>query len=478
MQKKIIYLIIIIILTSTINTNYVKSAQVVVPVVKFARPDIWATIFGLVGLTVPAEKHNNDDILTIQDQVLHYVDTVHGHTDIGAKLMDIVANAEITGRIENFTKDIYDSLKSFANTVINKIKEFNNPLPLPQGDEAYVHLAGLMGWDLSVFTHKNADYRFLSGVKTCYAYDNIFIDYQKATNGVVITAFDNAELDRLGYILAYAPVSYPLREQYTIRAYHKNGRVVSYPDSYPIYSATGWVSNGAVYGVSSSTIGLTHLIDDKTLYTKGLTNIYPSIQAYLDGASPIAIDGADDIPNLGVLGGVDKLWDNYGSLDNLDVVSGVGVIGRDGVIGVDVIGEKAWEKVHNGEIALEDELPYTLVDSATGCIVNHKSYEDDEIEDLEMEGFTGSSTSGFTADLSQFFPFCVPFDLIRAIKTLQAKPVAPKWVLPIKSDRFNIDEEIIIDMSQFEDLAVIFRIGMTLLFIVGLIIATRGLIKG
>lgn len=81
-------------------------------------------------------------------------------------------------------------------------------------------------------------------------------------------------------------------------------------------------------------------------------------------------------------------------------------------------------------------------------------------------------------DLSKFFPFCIPFDLIHLVQALDAKPVAPKWSLKLEPPQFPVEWEVTLDLSEFESLAKIFRTGETLLFVVGLILITRGIIKG
>lgn len=81
-------------------------------------------------------------------------------------------------------------------------------------------------------------------------------------------------------------------------------------------------------------------------------------------------------------------------------------------------------------------------------------------------------------DLSKFFPFCIPFDLIHLVQALDAEPVAPKWTLKLEPPQFPVEWEVMLDLSQFESLAKIFRTGETLLFVVGLILITRGIIKG
>lgn len=81
-------------------------------------------------------------------------------------------------------------------------------------------------------------------------------------------------------------------------------------------------------------------------------------------------------------------------------------------------------------------------------------------------------------DLSKFFPFCIPFDLIHLIQALDADPVAPKWTLKLEPPQFPVEWEVVLDLSEYESLAKIFRTGETLLFVVGLILITRGIIKG
>ncbi len=90
----------------------------------------------------------------------------------------------------------------------------------------------------------------------------------------------------------------------------------------------------------------------------------------------------------------------------------------------------------------------------------------------------GLSYTKLVVDLSKFFPFCIPFDLIHLVQALDAKPVAPKWSLKLEPPQFPVEWEVILDLSQFESLAEIFRTGETLLFVVGLILITRGIIKG
>lgn len=75
------------------------------------------------------------------------------------------------------------------------------------------------------------------------------------------------------------------------------------------------------------------------------------------------------------------------------------------------------------------------------------------------------------------FPFSIPWDLKNSISGLVATPVPPKFVIPFlhKSD-WGINEDITVDLSQFETVATVCRWGFSVLWVVGLIFITRKLI--
>lgn len=90
---------------------------------------------------------------------------------------------------------------------------------------------------------------------------------------------------------------------------------------------------------------------------------------------------------------------------------------------------------------------------------------------------TDPTTDTYAIDLTQIFPFCLPFDLIRILEKLNAKPKAPVFEYPLKIESLKIDMVIEIDLSIFDEVMVIFRLGMTGLFVIGLIKVTQNVIK-
>lgn len=77
------------------------------------------------------------------------------------------------------------------------------------------------------------------------------------------------------------------------------------------------------------------------------------------------------------------------------------------------------------------------------------------------------------------FPFCIPFDLIALVGALNARAEAPRFVIPIDLSFIGYEGEIVVDLSEWEDAAAVIRWGVTIGFILMLIILTRNtMIKG
>ena len=77
------------------------------------------------------------------------------------------------------------------------------------------------------------------------------------------------------------------------------------------------------------------------------------------------------------------------------------------------------------------------------------------------------------------FPFCIPFDLIDAFSVLKNDSRrAPAVSLPLKSEAYGLDYTMELDLSVYDKQAELLRTMELLLFIVGLVLATRNLIRG
>lgn len=76
------------------------------------------------------------------------------------------------------------------------------------------------------------------------------------------------------------------------------------------------------------------------------------------------------------------------------------------------------------------------------------------------------------------FPFCVPWDIYNGVKVLNAETKAPVFTIPFQFKRFNIDESVTIDFTQYSSLRVIVQWFLRIIYALGLIMITRYVIKG
>ena len=84
----------------------------------------------------------------------------------------------------------------------------------------------------------------------------------------------------------------------------------------------------------------------------------------------------------------------------------------------------------------------------------------------------------FLADLKHLFPFCIPFDLVDCFKLFNAEPVTPRVEFPVHFGIINYDHTFVIDLKDFDKVAVVCRSTFLIIYMTGLILATRALIKG
>lgn len=87
-------------------------------------------------------------------------------------------------------------------------------------------------------------------------------------------------------------------------------------------------------------------------------------------------------------------------------------------------------------------------------------------------------TDEYTMDLTQFFPFCIPFDIVALYQKFEAEAAAPvvDWPIPIPGQ----EEPYLLhlDFAVFDSLAVWVRRLELIAFAVGLMVMTKRLIQG
>ncbi|RHQ44528.1 MULTISPECIES: hypothetical protein [unclassified Roseburia] len=138
-----------------------------------------------------------------------------------------------------------------------------------------------------------------------------------------------------------------------------------------------------------------------------------------------------------------------------------GVAEGDAVIDLPIPGVTPVDKV--GDVVIDTDIP---IDDVIDDSTNPDPPTDDKDNQLKYEGWT------------TIFPFCIPFDLVRCFEVLKAKPVAPDWEYTLRVDSLNFEYTFHLNFNKVRPLVTIFRTGVLLTFIVGLILVTRNIIKG
>lgn len=168
-------------------------------------------------------------------------------------------------------------------------------------------------------------------------------------------------------------------------------------------------------------------------------------------------------------------------------------VGSDGTIAIDdgMVNdlEKAFENVIGvaegvGDNATDEEKKQVISDSIAGEIDNVIDNAQERVE-TQNPSVPSNPSVGYpevgdlkTDGLIDKFPFCIPFDLISLIKAFEAEPEAPLIEIPFVVPVFGSSDNIVIDFSKFEYIAVILRSLEVVGFVLFLILKTRDLIKG
>lgn len=133
------------------------------------------------------------------------------------------------------------------------------------------------------------------------------------------------------------------------------------------------------------------------------------------------------------------------------------------------------------------DIPYDkVVDQSTGKALDDTGTDTDtpskpgEGTDTDKPGDSVNWPSAGDISLPKLiiskFPFCIPFDVARLIGLLEADPKTPVFHVPLKVGTI-LNEEIVLDLSQWDNAVRIIRWGELIAFVAGLVLVTRNYIK-
>jgi len=97
-----------------------------------------------------------------------------------------------------------------------------------------------------------------------------------------------------------------------------------------------------------------------------------------------------------------------------------------------------------------------------------------ENEDTDHVNYTPLVTAA--SGITEVFPFCIPFDLVKIAKNFNVAAVAPVWTVTLFHD-IGFDLPITLDFTPYNDLFEPFRILETIFFMIGLALITYKMIK-
>lgn len=83
----------------------------------------------------------------------------------------------------------------------------------------------------------------------------------------------------------------------------------------------------------------------------------------------------------------------------------------------------------------------------------------------------------YKVELTGVFPFCIPFDFIALLKTLDAEPRAPCFDFPVVIPALDYREDVKLDLAIFDDVAKVIRLCEKVSFILFLMFVTSKVIR-
>lgn len=117
-----------------------------------------------------------------------------------------------------------------------------------------------------------------------------------------------------------------------------------------------------------------------------------------------------------------------------------------------------------------------LIDPKTGDLIDPES---GEVVQPGSGGGSGSGSGGSGvsppgkfSNITKCFPFCIPWDIMTLIKSMNADKKAPHFTFEYHFESIDYTFKIDVDMSDYWKYIKIFRWGMTIFFIIGLFFLT------
>lgn len=260
---------------------------------------------------------------------------------------------------------------------------------------------------------------------------------------------------------------------------HPNGCPVKFIGTRTYVKDNGSTSN---YDFSGGTIGSFGSILSYSVNAPVFTaDSETAIKAYIDSGDDSGCINKEKRPPamVDLKSANSKLPSTFSPLSSLPAGKAVNATALknyvDDMVGTkDNINGDAETQAQTAKKKFEEHIQKNTVDVSDDTEEEEKPAPLPVFPDVDSSGTIGE---GLTKDWRLVFPFCIPFDMVATVRSLNATPRAPCFEIPLDIELIDFSYTFVIDLSVFDDIARIFRLGETVLFLIGLMFVTGKVIK-
>lgn len=113
-----------------------------------------------------------------------------------------------------------------------------------------------------------------------------------------------------------------------------------------------------------------------------------------------------------------------------------------------------------------------LIDPDTGDLIDPKTGKKVDKNKIKNRVKNLPSIASGAGNITKYFPFCIPWDMIALIKSMNASKKAPVFHFEYTFKSLNYTFIVDVDMGDYWKYIKIFRWGMTIFFVIGLFFVT------
>lgn len=113
-----------------------------------------------------------------------------------------------------------------------------------------------------------------------------------------------------------------------------------------------------------------------------------------------------------------------------------------------------------------------LIDPDTGDLIDPKTGKKVDKNKIKNRVKNLPSIASGAGNITKYFPFCIPWDMIALIKSMNASKKAPVFHFEYTFKTLNYTFIVDVDLSDYWKYIKIFRWGMTIFFVIGLFFVT------